>query len=397
MAHDEFDDEFPDDLIGSKPEHGEDPRFADGEGVVLSSNGAFTEIEDFDHFDTVDVELDPYIVRAADDDGFPGFHPYADASNAFSAADGVVHEHDDETFEQKEGLEAHPEAADSPDSDVLGDEFVDRLHRREAASVDELGRSRGDLAMLTHASNAAQEQNNAIAKHVRINPPSAYTALMGGSAPVTSGGPSVEVGRWEGGSDIESQPVSIAFARVSPNPSTINGPEAGLLRPFRPYGIVQWGTRNAAISCEVDIGAGTQFTIAATAVNIQVAMDDNLRLVPFTPPGTLLLAGQLSFWTIMRTAPITRTLYYDLQAVELTTDFPVPSFAKKLWLLRSDSTQPVQLFFEDSQTNVVYDFTLAAGAFQTQPIILTDDIYFIHVQSLAGNLNEFRLCFELSL
>jgi len=371
-------------LLGSVPVPGEDPRFSDGEGVWISDNDASQQIEDFDAFDPVNVNKTPWMPQVVDDDGGPGNRLFAEAN---------------ESFEQAEGLEAHDEVEESPDDEVVGDEFHARLASRAASSFDSSGRPLSDLAMLTRVANAEQESTEALAKHVRISPPSAYTALMGGNAKITSGERSIEVGRWEGASDVEAQPVTVAFSRVAPDPDTIDGPSAGMVRPFRPFGIVQWGTRNAAISVIVDIGPGTQFTIAATSVNIQVGMDDDETLVGLTPPGSLDLAGQLAFWTVMRTVPVTRTLYFDVPAAGVATSetFIVPQFAKRLWLYRTDDTQLYSVAFQDSQGNTVYTLNLAAGAFQTNPVLLSGDVYFIQVTTGPARLEDFRLVFELSL
>ena len=369
-----------DEMIGSIPEHGEDPRFADGEGVIVSSNGAFSEIEDFDHFDPVDVDQDPHLPQVVDNDGDPDQRLFAEASEAFEQG-GT--EHDEALDTQK---------SDAAGDEVLGDEFVERLRRREAASVDELGRPVSDLAHLAQLDEIEHREANKLARPVQINPESAYTAMLGGSAPIKIGGPNVEVARWTGNSQVEACPITIGLGEVSPTGAAVDIPAGPFFTPvFRPFAIIQYGTRNSVISFEVDIGLGTQFTIGASAVNVIVGLEDTSTV------GEMRLAGQLSFYTVTRTTPVTRTLYYDTNGVSLSHKFAVAKFAKSVTVWRKISTQALTIGFKRSNNTIAYTVTLAAGAFMTDPIPLSGEIFFIDVSAGLAVLDDTSLIFELNV
>lgn len=386
---------------------GDDPRFGGADfDLYLVDNGAGIDIENLvdDSMDPVDVDDDPNLPGITDGDGVPGYRPFVDASTAFEQPPTPDPDYDGDNSDSDD-LEVAQNSAD-----VLGDEFTHRLQQREDAKTDVNGRPVDDLTQMAQVQAAQSAAVAEAAPFTSINPPSSVDALLGGSAKVTTAGPPVELARWTAESQVESCPVTVGLGRVAPNPNTIDGDAAGSLLPFRPFAIVQYGTRNASISFEVDIGPGTQFTIGATAVNVMVQMDAYKPGTSFAANeyGSLVLAGQLSFYPIVRTAPVTRTIYYDAGQIETNyvqieaanvITIVVPLFAKRVSFFRDNSIAAGAdtYNFQDSQGNTVTLGTVAANAYFTEPVLLPGDVYFIQIQGAGASLASYRFVFELSL
>ena len=77
---------------------------------------------------------------------------------------------------------------------------------------------------------------------VRITPETALTAMMGNTTNCQVGMPPTEVGRWQGANGMDALPIAVSFGRMAPTPYQA---VPGTAAVFRPYGIVQYGTRNA--------------------------------------------------------------------------------------------------------------------------------------------------------
>jgi len=370
-----------DEMIGSIPEHGEDPRFADGEGVVLSSNGAFTEIEDFDQFDTVDVDETPFMGRVTDEDGYPGFRPYVDANVAFDKAAGIDLKSRD------------PEMPD--DEFAADDELAHRINQHEDAATDAVGAPVSDIAQLAQVSRARHAEITSRAKYVRINPESAYRALLGGQQLMTTAKPTtVQVATWSADSDVETTAVTIQFLPVVTSIQNIAG--AFTHRPLRTYGVINFGTRGV-YTVEVDIGLGQQLTLGASEVSLQVGIEDTRAWPGGTSDQTIVLAGMISFLPCVRTAPLTRTKYIDFLATGSFAQVLVPPFAKTLQVYRDlGNTAAFLLIVIDTAFTAGYTVTIPAGAVAA-PVLLAGDITRVVILQTAGPVSNYTLIFELGL
>lgn len=240
-----------------------------------------------------------------------------------------------------------------------------------------------------------------VAKFVRINPASVLHGTLGGQQDVLSG-QQIQVCNWSG-EDAEATPVTITLAPVQQVT-----PFTGGTQVIRPYGIIQFGSRGMSVKAEVDILKGCQLTVSASSVLVQVAMAPELGT---SGPASMKLAGMLSFFPCVRTAPVTRTRFIGIVgdattyiAAGGTAQVDIPPFAKNVSIWRQSfgmlapTLAGVQLDFQGADTLVEYFYTLAAGAFQMEPIPLSDDIVTIIVtnQSMTDPMVA-RLIFELSL
>jgi len=254
--------------------------------VDLIDNGAGIEIESIeqDEMDRVEVDENPYLVDAINEDGYPGFHPYADASR---------------TFEERAGIEVD---SDEQEEEALGDDLADRIRQREDAVV---GSGGSEIAMLQQVGEAHKDALSAVARNVRINPPSAYRALLGGKALCSPGQAPVEVINWVG-DDVEATPVTIT---VSPYPAIYRGPAvAALTQTGFGFARIQWGTRDSLHTVDVDVGSGFQVTIAASVVYVSVFLDPLSKLLDNTKFG---ISASLGFFTGNRTRPLTYTDIFE--------------------------------------------------------------------------------------
>lgn len=373
-------------IIGSRPTApGEDPRF-DSPSLMLVDNGATMDIEDDDQFDSVDVDDDPNLVWATDEDGVRGFRPYVEASQKFPTSDQV--ENDDES--ELDGQNR----TDAAENEPLGDEFEERMKQREEAATDVHGEPVSDITQLAAVQQAQTDEATDAAPFARINPPSSADALLGGIATLKVGSPNQEVARWTAESQIESCPVTVTFGEAS----QALAPSQRIFVPnvpgLRPFGIVQFGTRNAAIFLEVDIGTGVQFTIGASAVNLQVGLENSLAA---NSVGGLTLAGQLSFYPVVRSQKITRTRYFDTDGVTVTADFSVPNFAKDVTIIVPFAAAASQIVsFLNSNEKSVYEVELAANTITTIP--LSGEVFTVQViNSDVSVLTSFSAIFGLAL
>lgn len=227
------------------------------------------------------------------------------------------------------------------------------------------------------------------ASFARVNPPSVLKGTIGGQQVVRSDdGIALQVANWPG-EDPETVPVSFTFAPVE----QLSQHGFELATRAIPYGIIQFGTRGMMVKAEVDIGTGCQGTLSASAVTLQVALE------PFVPtnlalqqPGIMKLAGMLSFHTIVRTAPLTRTRYREdhLGGGAFSSQIPVPPFSKSVFLPGTGGAGLVLDFMDVNESNI-YSFTIPVGG-MIDPYPISDDIVFVRVNSQTG-----PVIFNLSL
>jgi len=378
-----------DEMVGSIPHHGEDPRFADGEGVSVIDNGAFAEIEDFDNFEPVSVDDPPWMPQVVDNDNeFPGSTPYRDADKAFAEATGI------DVSSNKD-----PEMPD--DEFAADDELAHRLQQHEEAATDSVGAEVSDIAQMAQVSRMRHAEITVKAKYVRINPESAYRALLGSQRLMSTAYPEpVQVATWSADSDVETTAVTIQFLPV------VGSIQHGdfLFNPFKPmrsYGVINFGTRGV-YKAEVDIGLGVQLTLNASEVSLQVALENVDAAFGYAKDDAVQLAGMLSFLPCVRTAPITRTRYIDnLPGTAgpgiYVTEVSIPPFARSLIVYRSPNAPAFQLFLTDNSFLSGYVLTYAAGSQMIEPIQLSGDITRVFYQNADPAPVNVKMVFNLGL
>lgn len=112
----------------------------------------------------------------------------------------------------------------------------------------------------------------------------------------------------------------------------------------------------------------------------------------------------LSFYPIVRTAPVTRTRYIDPLTAASPVLITVPPFAKRLWVWRqSPKTVALTLFFFGPATAGGYEYFLPVDAgngfngYMIEPIIVAPDVAQIQVTKTAGPDSSVRCVFELGI
>lgn len=231
-----------------------------------------------------------------------------------------------------------------------------------------------------------QANQNNVAPAVNTNPPSVFTGSMGNSQSVTTGDNPVQVALWQGAAE-ETRAISATF-------SAAFVPDALAAGAVKPFGIITFGNRGFVATAEVDIGqGGCQLTVAASAVTLQVGMDP---AAVGENNATLLLSGMLGFNTIVRTAPLTRTLYLDGAQTTASGALRIPAFAKAVWLERSKLSDALTMNIQNAGLATLSQFALLANAYQTWPIILPNDAFYISITGGDGT-GKARLIFELGL
>jgi hypothetical protein len=235
-----------------------------------------------------------------------------------------------------------------------------------------------------------------VAKFVRTNPPSVMQGVIGGYQIVRSDDIApIQVANW-GGEDEETLPITVTIAPVEQIPTGISLSNSRV----RPFASVQWGTRAALVKAFIDIGRGAQLTINGSYCTVSVGLDP--------PPGgavtSMKLAGMLSFYPCVRTAPVTRTLYIDGILAGAAATFTVPPFAKNLTVLTiptagaSPFAGPLSILFFDGASQLVYARNFIAGDDTVfGPLLLSDDVVSVQISNGAGSTLTGRAVFELAI
>ncbi len=256
-----------------------------------------------------------------------------------------------------------------------------------------------DLAFKARLRQQQFAQQDKVARHVRIQPPSANHGTLGNSALCQTGAPAAQVAIWTAESDIETMPVTVTAAPVT-GVSTPVAPgiaEFSTATIFRTYGVVMAGTRGFSTNFEFDLGAGVQFTLAASSVALQVGVEAD----PTGATGTIPLAGMLSFLPIEKNVQLTRTRFVPSSTgpANANATVPVPNFARNLVVWRSIPADAVTVLFEDGRGNTVYEVDMAAGQTGNMltPIPLSPEVAQITVGLTGGGAyHSLSLIFGLS-
>jgi len=317
---------------------------------------------------------------------------------------------DDELMDPRANARALLESGEPMDEETVDGRALRRAERfdtgaEEEFSDDELDRADSVSSQMPNADGLAQKvavrrdkwtDLNSIAKFTRINPPSALHGTLGGQQQLTvrivganQQPNTAQVALW-GGVDAETIPVTVVLAPVGFLESPILFPA-----PIRPYAIVQFGTRGFLVKAEVDICQGVQFTLGASEVSLQVALEDVPNIYASFP--TIPLAGMLSFYTTQKNTQITRTKYIDnLGATSDTGSILVPPFARNVTFWRDPVTSPIRLDFRGSDGVTLYSKIIAASTELVDPVPLSGDVAAIDVLTTGAGINFGRLIFGLS-
>ena len=304
----------------------------------------------------------------------------------------------DQLIALEEAEEGPDQIAGMPDEAVYTADKIDFADQMAAKTVYMDG-----LDSKAYQRQAEWNRLDQNAPFMRVNPPSALRGMLGNQATVSTG-PSAsppdknkQVALWEG-EDAETTPITVTLGPVTGVGLTAE-PYTAVPWLF-PYAIVQFGTKGFATNFEVDIGVGCQFTLTASMVSLQVALEDPPTGFPSTN-ASLQLSGMLSFGpTNRQPCPITRTLVRQVTLVGGTVTVPVPNFAKRVWLITSDGTavQPaIQIAFLTASGTQNYAYAAASGAPFTVPLIISNGTFQIGLTIPGGGVASLfaTLVFEL--
>jgi hypothetical protein len=228
--------------------------------------------------------------------------------------------------------------------------------------------------------------------YARINPPTTIKGINGNQIICAPGELPKQIVNWPG-EDIEAQPCTMTVAPVTP---FVNKKAAGNFS-YRPYAIVQWGSKGVLVKAEVDILRGCQFTIGASAVIANVAIE-SAAADGYTEVEPQSITAMLSWWPIVRTAPLTRTRFAHIGPFPLasTAQFLLPPFAKNVFVTRNDSTKGITITVAGLGGVTIYTFAVAGGTVLYDPLPLPDDTESVFVGGAGADL-QVRAIFGLSI
>lgn len=244
-----------------------------------------------------------------------------------------------------------------------------------------------------------------VAPFTNQNPPSVLSGTVGNSATVKPG-QLVEVANFQT-DDAHSTTLSIVVAPVQQQATTnqdfVTAPSAlGAGLGNRAFARIKFGNRGFAVAAFVDIGVGQQLDVSGSMCTVEVG----LKVNPNITTSPMQLAGMIgAYKPIMRTAPLTFTLYADDTGAVSTNLYPIPPFAKKVWFIKQTQSDVVTLeivnFAHSPPGNFQYIPTPAATIpantqMSGDPIILPADAIAISAATAAANA-EGRFVFELGI
>lgn len=336
------------------------------------------------------------------------------------ALEAVVTEVDD--------IADYPETTDNP-SGGIQTEFDGVVEDYETARVDDNGTVSSELAQSAIFNHLQKARKREVALPVQITPESAgddsnllsdtvlvrFGGSTGSGSYVGSGGVSgpvvakqeAQVIKWDG-AEHEVMPCTIALNRIEggANATYPTGASGSSTLSYRPFARVVWGSgsRGRANEAFVDVGRGTQFTINANHVYVNVGMDSFTASVTLTGTvtyvaGSMYLSGNLGFFAGQSTAPVTRTRYIDFLAAAGTATVTIPAFAQYLLPPQSTvlgTTGTTQLDFQDVNGNLLYALQFTNGTV-VSPIPISNDAYQVVVTNVAGADASYRLVFQLAI
>lgn len=287
--------------------------------------------------------------------------------------------------------------------------------------IDAAGRnSRGfvsDIQKAATLSRLKQRENGAEAAAVNISPLSVIRSgdpKLGDRAVCTAGGASNEVVRWAGDiNETRACTLSIGIMNIGASGAVV--PVSGT-PALRAFAVINYGTRNFTQTIVVDVGKGSNFSFAASWVNVSVG----LELPSGGTAGSVDIGASLGFGGSGGSCPVTRTVYIDTPIAinpgaspSATTSTPVPVGAKQLLPIQrafvvTAGTPPVLTpvafmidFFAFDGTTIVA--TLYGGdtvySAMSSPLPLPNDAYSFRVTNMDAvvghTIPSMRLVFQL--
>lgn len=276
------------------------------------------------------------------------------------------------------------------------DDWQHLLEQRAEAAVGPNGEHLDDFDREFQLQEKNLEAIKQAAPYVGINPASAVNQVLGGQLAVTPGDPPREIARWTG-ENPETTNVTITIGQATVAASSR---QSAFHQPIqaRPFAVVQWGTRGIPVVAEVDAFLGTQFTIGASFVSLQMAMEALSNPPAQTAvPATLTMTAMLSFRVVERNKPLTRTHYDDSFAV-LKSSFKIPPFAIDYTFICDDPTTTAQFDVFDIGNNLICSAVAVSGdPAKAKTIPLPPDANTMNWQNVTGSPQAARIIFGLSL
>lgn len=253
-------------------------------------------------------------------------------------------------------------------------EVADRLLRGPLQHVDSLEAK----ALIMRHRDAAQD---ATAPRQNVNPPSAANAVIGNQATPDARFPPIEVARWSG-EDSEATNFTITAGFTKPPGNNANNGNV----TNNTFLVIQWGVRAYTFNMEVDIGTGVELTLTGSFCIVQVATDPGIAENVSLP----LIAG-IAFRQGNRTTSLTRTKRnYAGGAASVT----IPPFAKKFFVVPTNSANTVTISLQEPDGTVVSGFTVPANALPSTAYIIPPGATILNFQPSAGFAN---IVFELNV
>ncbi|MES2179834.1 MAG: hypothetical protein V4550_18380 [Gemmatimonadota bacterium] len=246
---------------------------------------------------------------------------------------------------------------------------------------------------------------NAVAPFVRSNPPSVLDGSLGNVAilqvAATGDDPFATVAQWAG-KDAETSVGTITLGTTASKGNFFEragGP--GGPAPIRPYARIKFGTRGFLQSMEVDIGPlGCQLTLSGSQFAIDLAVANVASLPNATAPTSfplVTLYGQISFGAILRTTPITRTVYLDQVGNGSFGGAAIPQFSKSLVVYSTLSTVgKFTVSLLDSAGFVCAAQLVVQGTLMT-PMTIPGDAQSIKIDNTDASACNYRAIFSLGV
>jgi hypothetical protein len=280
--------------------------------------------------------------------------------------------------------------------DILGAEEAEEHNPNEPLDLaDTIARANPYADQLQHFATLKQAQAAAVAIQappVNTNPPSIMTSgIIGNQVSVITSFTTEtrkQIVNWVG-DDAHTSTIAVTLAATYPT-----GFNMGVIpATARPYAIVQFGTTGYLATAAIDFGLGCQFNVSGSSVNITAVMPVSItNPSDYNPP--VQLAATLSFDTISRSLPITRTIYL----AGVSEYAFIPSFAADFMVYKKISNATdITVSLYDTANIVIGQYDIAAGTAQTTPIRLPSGAYTISISGAAGVSNPVAISFGLAL
>lgn len=304
-------------------------------------------------------------------------------------------------------LEGHTGPMDADEDGYAPDELDQADHLLGALDTSGSSDNAGGLAGKVSLRAQAWSNLNTVAPFMRINPPSSLQGILGNQQTVMSG-QKLTVANWAASADAETLPVTIVVAPVGALPRDTD----------IAYAIIQFGTHGMSVLVEVDISYGTQLTVGASAVSVQVCLPAPRQAnvpegISAGPMLSRVLAGMMSFYPANRTAQLTRTynmtanqagntfLFFDNNGLANTFSVP-PPFARRATVYFGDvhgtATYAITVLSDSGPLFPEYVEVIAANSTKSSTFDIPGNCTSIEVVATAGSATGVGyIVYELSV